>query len=52
MYLADIHDDIKAIKKKIKKKEKYLKTLTDTKESLVWYTASGYSNPKKIKSCK
>lgn len=51
MYLADIHDDIKAIKKKIKKKEKYLKTLTDTKESLVWYTASGCSNPKKIKDC-
>lgn len=51
MYLADIHDDIKAIKKQIKKKEKYLKTLTDTKESLVWYTASGCSNPKKIKDC-
>lgn len=51
MYISDMKEDITAIKKKIAKKQKRLKVLEDTKQSIIQYTNSDYHNPKKIKSC-
>ena len=51
VYVSDMQDDIRSIRKAVSRKEKYLRSLEDVQDSVITYIKDGHSNPAKLKAC-